>query len=56
MQLAWEPRSTVMTNHSAQEVGQYLAQQGIAGRVGHHCAQPTMQRYGIAATVRSLID
>jgi cysteine desulfurase/selenocysteine lyase len=24
----------------------------IAVRAGHHCAQPTMDRYGVAATVR----
>jgi cysteine desulfurase/selenocysteine lyase len=44
--------SFVLSNCPVQEVGHYLAQQGIAVRAGHHCAQPTMQRYGIAATVR----
>ncbi|BAZ36588.1 putative selenocysteine lyase (plasmid) [Calothrix sp. NIES-4101] len=34
------------------EVGQLLALEGIAVRAGHHCAQPTMQRFGVTGTVR----
>ena len=30
-----------------------LDYQGIAIRAGHHCAQPVMQRYGVAATARA---
>ena len=26
---------------------------GIAIRAGHHCAQPLMDRYGLAATARA---
>lgn len=44
--------SFVMANHLVQEIGHHLAQQGVAVRAGHHCAQPTMQRYGVTATVR----
>jgi len=30
-----------------------LDEEGIAVRAGHHCAQPTMERFGIAATLRA---
>ena len=36
----------------AVEMGKILDQDGIAVRAGHHCAQPTMDRYGLEATVR----
>jgi len=35
-----------------EEMGEILDQDGIAVRAGHHCAQPTMARYGLEATVR----
>jgi cysteine desulfurase/selenocysteine lyase len=35
------------------DVGTILDQQGIAVRTGHHCAQPVMERFGIAATTRA---
>jgi cysteine desulfurase/selenocysteine lyase len=35
------------------DIGTILDQEGIAVRTGHHCAQPVMQRYGIAATARA---
>lgn len=35
------------------DIGTILDQQGIAIRAGHHCAQPVMQRFGIAATARA---
>jgi len=35
------------------DVGTVLDQQGIAVRTGHHCAQPTMARFGVPATVRA---
>jgi cysteine desulfurase / selenocysteine lyase len=34
------------------DVGQVLDEQGIAVRVGHHCARPTCLRYGVPATTR----
>ncbi len=34
------------------DIGTVLDQEGIAVRTGHHCAQPVMQRFGIAATAR----
>jgi cysteine desulfurase/selenocysteine lyase len=35
------------------DVGTILDQEGIAVRTGHHCAQPVMQRFGVAATTRA---
>jgi cysteine desulfurase/selenocysteine lyase len=35
------------------DVGTVLDQDGIAVRTGHHCAQPVMQHFGIAATTRA---
>jgi cysteine desulfurase/selenocysteine lyase len=35
------------------DVGTVLDQEGIAVRTGHHCAQPVMQHFGIAATTRA---
>ena len=32
-----------------------MDQAGIAVRVGHHCAQPLMDRFGITGTVRASI-
>ncbi len=37
------------------DVGTILDREGIAVRAGHHCAQPLMQRMGVAATVRASI-
>ncbi len=35
------------------DVGTILDREGIAIRAGHHCAMPTMQRFGVPATVRA---
>lgn len=35
-----------------EEVGKYLDQEGIAVRAGHHCAQPSLRRFGVETTVR----
>ncbi|GAA1119957.1 SufS family cysteine desulfurase [Arthrobacter flavus] len=37
----------------AHDVGQFLDHQGIAVRVGHHCAQPLHRRLGLTATTRA---
>lgn len=37
----------------AHDVGQYLDDQGIAVRIGHHCAQPLHRRLGLTATTRA---
>ncbi len=34
-------------------VGEILDKEGVAIRVGHHCAQPVMQRFGISSTSRA---
>lgn len=38
--------------HSA-DIGMLLDEQGIAVRVGHHCTQPLLKRFGLDATVRA---
>lgn len=35
------------------DVGTVLNEDGIAVRAGHHCAQPTMKRFGVPATTRA---
>jgi cysteine desulfurase / selenocysteine lyase len=35
------------------DIGTVLDREGIAIRTGHHCAQPLMQVYGVAATARA---
>ena len=55
-----EPTSTSalsfnLANVHPHDVAQLLDQEGIAIRAGHHCAQPLMQRLGVAATSRASI-
>ena len=45
--------SFVVDGVHAHDVGQYLDAQGIAVRVGHHCAQPLHRRLGVTATTRA---
>lgn len=35
------------------DVGQILDQQGIAVRVGHHCTQPLLTKFGLTGTIRA---
>jgi cysteine desulfurase/selenocysteine lyase len=35
------------------DIGTVLDRLGIAIRTGHHCAEPLMQRLGLAATARA---
>ena len=35
------------------DVGTFVDRAGVAVRVGHHCAQPVMDRFGVAATARA---
>jgi cysteine desulfurase/selenocysteine lyase len=44
--------SFLLKNHHPAEVGKRLDQEGIAVRSGHHCAQPSLRRFGTEATVR----
>ena len=45
--------SFLLESIHAHDIGTILDQEGIAIRTGHHCAQPVMQRFGIAATARA---
>ncbi|MFZ3231782.1 MAG: SufS family cysteine desulfurase [Pseudobdellovibrio sp.] len=38
------------------DIGQILDQQGIAVRVGHHCTQPLLKKFGLTGTVRVSIS
>jgi len=42
-----------MAGIHAHDLGTLVDRAGVAVRVGHHCAQPVMQRYGVAATARA---
>ena len=44
--------SFVIDGISNDAVGQKLDQNGIAVRVGHHCAQPILRHYGLEGVVR----
>ncbi len=44
--------SFVLDGVSNEEVGKRLNEQGIAVRVGHHCAQPVIRSYGYEGVVR----
>jgi cysteine desulfurase/selenocysteine lyase len=45
--------SFVVDGVDAESVGRMLDEEGIAVRAGHHCAQPTMARFGVESTVRA---
>lgn len=47
------PVSFVVDGVHAHDVGQILDDEGVAVRVGHHCAWPLHRRFGIAATARA---
>jgi cysteine desulfurase/selenocysteine lyase len=44
--------SFVLRDRRTEEVGRLLDLEGIAVRAGHHCAQPSLRRFGLEATVR----
>lgn len=44
--------SFVLPNKRTEEIGRFLDQEGIAVRSGHHCAQPSLRRFGVETTVR----
>jgi len=44
--------SFVLENVPTPAVGKALAEEGIAVRAGHHCAQPILRRFGLEASVR----
>jgi cysteine desulfurase/selenocysteine lyase len=47
------PVSFVVDGIHAHDVGQILDDEGVAVRVGHHCAWPLHRKFGIAATARA---
>ncbi len=47
------PVAFVLDGVHAHDVGQVLDDDGVAVRVGHHCAWPLHRRFGIAATARA---
>ncbi len=47
------PVSFVVDGIHAHDVGQVLDDEGVAVRVGHHCAYPLHRRFGIAASARA---
>jgi cysteine desulfurase/selenocysteine lyase len=44
--------SFVINDVPTEEIGRLLDREGIAVRAGHHCAQPSLRRFGLEATVR----
>lgn len=38
------------------DVGQILDQMGVAVRVGHHCTQPLLQKFGLTGSIRASIS
>jgi cysteine desulfurase/selenocysteine lyase len=44
--------SFVLDNRRTEDVGRLLDLEGIAVRAGHHCAQPSLRRFGVESTVR----
>lgn len=45
--------SFVMQGAHPHDIGTILDMEGVAIRAGHHCTQPLMERYGVAATARA---
>ncbi|RPJ48015.1 MAG: cysteine desulfurase [Candidatus Latescibacterota bacterium] len=45
--------SFVMDGVHPHDIGTILDREGIAVRTGHHCAQPVVDRFGVAATARA---
>ena len=47
------PVSFELEGLHAHDIAEILDRHGVAVRAGHHCAQPLMQRLGVAATARA---
>jgi cysteine desulfurase/selenocysteine lyase len=47
--------SFALGNAHPHDVSQILDRHGVACRGGHHCAQPLMERFGLAGTTRATI-
>lgn len=48
--------SFVMDGQKPSDIGRMLNEYGIAVRAGHHCAQPSLRRFGIEETVRASVS
>jgi cysteine desulfurase/selenocysteine lyase len=44
--------SFTLPGYSSDEIGKHLDKHGIAVRASHHCAQPSLRRFGLETTVR----
>jgi cysteine desulfurase/selenocysteine lyase len=59
LQLIGTPRqraglvSFIMDGIHPHDIGTIVDREGVAIRTGHHCAQPVMDRFGLAATARA---
>jgi cysteine desulfurase/selenocysteine lyase len=45
--------SFVLDGIHPHDIGTIVDREGVAIRVGHHCAQPLMERFGVSATARA---
>ncbi|MGB9338200.1 MAG: aminotransferase class V-fold PLP-dependent enzyme, partial [Polyangiales bacterium] len=45
--------SFLMDSAHPHDIGTIVDSEGVAIRTGHHCAQPVMEHFGIAATARA---
>ena len=45
--------SFTLSDIHSHDIGTIIDARGVAVRAGHHCAQPLMDRYGVAATARA---
>lgn len=45
--------SFIIDNVHSQDIGALLDEQGVAVRIGHHCAQPLMARFNCTSTIRA---
>ena len=48
-----EDFSFTLDSAHAHDIGTIVDRTGVAVRAGHHCAQPVMDAFGIAATARA---
>jgi cysteine desulfurase/selenocysteine lyase len=44
--------SFIVNGVESEKVGTYLDEHGVAVRAGHHCAQPSLRRFGVETAVR----
>ena len=45
--------SFTMAGVNPDDIGRALTSEGVAVRVGHHCAQPVLRRYGLTSIARA---